>query len=247
MKEKEILKQVLDENVANKQQIKENAIYQAKAKIISDKLAKEKNPRRFSPKKLITSAVLGVCVLALAIGVFTSPALSPTTAYASTILNFDINPSIEIGANDKDIVVYAKGLNDDGKKVLSNINLENKDVNVAVKELFVALDNNGYIQSNKENAVTVAILNENQAKTQQIQDDITKALPPDYSPVQVNFDFIVAYENTCSKVRWIADTYNVSPAMACKMDIAHDKAELSYEDGAKMSYADLRELVEKLP
>lgn len=72
-----------------------------------------------------------------------------------TYLSVDINPSIELGINAFEIVVSAKAYNDDGKVILSNLDITGRDVDNAVQGLMKSAADKGYIADDGSTVVSL--------------------------------------------------------------------------------------------
>jgi hypothetical protein len=98
-----------------------------------------------------------------------------TVAYGyvspSKYINIDINPSVELVANRFDKVIKVKALNEDGTKILYNLNLKNKNAIDAVKLVMEAANEEGYLTQESENEIliTVASKNEDSAKNMEMK------------------------------------------------------------------------------
>lgn len=75
------------------------------------------------------------------------------TAKTESYVILDINPSVELVLNQNDQVQYVNALNDDAKVLLSNIELENKDMEEAVEIIIDESTNLGYIDPEAEETV----------------------------------------------------------------------------------------------
>jgi len=72
-------------------------------------------------------------------------------------VNIDINPSIELGLNEKGKVVQATGLNQDGQLLLENLKLEKLAADKAVELITQAAMDQNYLREGNENAVVITV------------------------------------------------------------------------------------------
>lgn len=72
-------------------------------------------------------------------------------------LDVDINPSIELALDRRDMVVDVKPLNDDGKIVLNGLNVKEINVSEALTRIIDMSEDHGFIEQNKENLVLVSV------------------------------------------------------------------------------------------
>lgn len=71
-------------------------------------------------------------------------------------VSLDVNPSIEITVNRKDRVIDVDALNEDGKKILSGMDLDGNDVDVAVNAIIGSMLRQGYLSADA-NSILVSV------------------------------------------------------------------------------------------
>lgn len=76
-------------------------------------------------------------------------------------ISIDVNPSIELSLNRLNRVVSAKALNDDGEKIISQLNIENKTYEEALRAVLDAEETAGYLENDP--LVSIAVYSENKA------------------------------------------------------------------------------------
>ena len=92
------------------------------------------------------AAVAAVFVLLIA-GIFIAKnnGFGITNNSLAAVVSFDVNPSIELKVDNDEDVISVNGLNDDGKKVLEGMDLEDTDLEVAVNAIIGSMLKHGYI------------------------------------------------------------------------------------------------------
>lgn len=85
-----------------------------------------------------------------------------------SIISFDLNPSIELMVNRKEKVIRVKALNEDGEKVIGNMNFKNTDLDIAVNALIGSMLTNGYIDD-MQNSILISVENSNKDKSTSLQ------------------------------------------------------------------------------
>lgn len=103
----------------------------------------------FMKKKLVAAACMATLIVGgggAAYGYYQTPV---------SYLSLDINPSVEIGVNAFDKVVKVKGINDDGIKILANVNIKGSNVTVAVSTLVYSAVDNGFIANDGSSVVSL--------------------------------------------------------------------------------------------
>lgn len=80
----------------------------------------------------------------------------------TTLISIDVNPSIEIGLNRFDRVIYINGMNDEGDKILKLIDIKNKSYDIALRIIAQNDELKEYVQENSY--ITFALQTNNKDK-----------------------------------------------------------------------------------
>lgn len=88
-----------------------------------------------------------------------------------TTVDLDVNPSIELQINRNDKIINAIANNEDGKKILADMNFKGSDVKVAVNAIVGSMVRNGYL-SELTNSILVSIQNKDEATAQKLQQQL---------------------------------------------------------------------------
>ena len=75
----------------------------------------------------------------------------------SQYLAFDINPSIELKANRLNQVVSLKGTNEDGKKLLQEYRMEDRNLDHVLEDVVDLLDHAGYFTNKDKNDILLTV------------------------------------------------------------------------------------------
>lgn len=92
-------------------------------------------------------------------------------AVASTV-SLDVNPSIEITVNQKERVLDVTALNEDGKKIVADMDFKGSDIDVTVNALIGSMVRNGYI-SDLSNSILVSVDSKDAAGGEALQKKLT--------------------------------------------------------------------------
>lgn len=97
----------------------------------------------------------------------------PAGAYLTpySYVSLDVNPSVEYTVNIFDRVLTVKAVNDDGERILKEIdldNLKNKDIEVAVQEVLNGIIEAGFFENGQEGGVIIATSSKNDEKSQEL-------------------------------------------------------------------------------
>ncbi|PKM87740.1 MAG: hypothetical protein CVU87_08980 [Firmicutes bacterium HGW-Firmicutes-12] len=101
---------------------------------------------------LVASVALIFLIIPICLGI-----LLPESQIVVAYINVDINPSFELGINKKGNVVEVLGLNDDGEKILQNLELISIPIEEAMEILTTAAIQEKYLTSDKENTVLITV------------------------------------------------------------------------------------------
>ena len=126
--------------------------------------------RNISIKK-ISFAVVAACLVLVA-GIFGFSYYSNNIAVDS-IIDIDVNPSIEIKANKNDKVLEVVAINDDGVQILDGMDLKNAELKVAVNAVIGSMVKKGYF-SELDSGILVSVENKNEAKAERIRKEIVQ-------------------------------------------------------------------------
>lgn len=125
--------------------------------------------RRSGSRNVIASIAASLAIAILGTGVIaangprvdkdemtlTSVVQSVSMAHNSVIM-IDVNPSIRIEVNDRDVVVNVEGLNEESQPVLEGLELKGKDYKTAVTEIVTSLQEKEYI-TNLKNSILISV------------------------------------------------------------------------------------------
>lgn len=177
-----------------------------------------------------------IAAAALALGI-TGVAYSYTAP--SKYISFDINPSVELVTNAFDKVIDANALNEDGIKILENLNLENKDVKEAVDLLTQSAIDNGYLQENLQNEILVTVATDDADEAVKTQNELGEVVKEELK--EENLDKTpVTTENINMERHKEAERLGISPG---KMNLIQKleavKPGIKYEDYSKKPVKDI--------
>ena len=125
----------------------------------------ENKPAKKSMNK--TFARIAAAAAALVLMIIGGYAYGERYGVASTVA-LDVNPSIEIGVNRGEKVVYITPKNEDGKKVIGGMKLEGSDIKVAVNALIGSMLREGYI-SEMANSILISVNGDDAKKNAAMQ------------------------------------------------------------------------------
>ncbi len=118
-------------------------------------------------------AIIGIaaCLVLLLGGFIGYRVYDINYAVASTV-SLDVNPSIEIKVNQKERILDVTPLNEDGKKVIGNMDFKGSSIDVTVNALIGSMLKNGYLNE-LANSILISVDNKNPTEGSQLQARLT--------------------------------------------------------------------------
>lgn len=152
----------------------------------------------------------------------------------------DVNPSVEIVTNKKDHVIKLLSFNEDGEKLIEDVNYKGRDMVLVTEEIVKKMISEGYI-SNSEDYLLISVFNKDQDKKQEQKDSLNASIhsfmeEEEFMPIIL----LQNIENTSTIERYAKD-FGVSPSkMTFIRNMIILNPELQVEDLVSLS---LKELV----
>lgn len=153
-----------------------------------------------------------------------------------SVVLLDVNPSFSIDVSQDEKVIAVKTLNDDAKKVLGTMELENISLDVAVNALVGSMIQNGYL-SDIQNSILVSVENSDAEKGARLQEKITSAIDKITAGDGTELSVLSQVVNaTDDELKLIAAKYNISLGKAALIQeaMAQD-SNLTFDKLASMS------------
>lgn len=122
----------------------------------------------FSVKKISV-----ICSVAAAIILLLSITPGRFDEKVSAYVTIDVNPSIELALDDELKVVDLKGLNPEGKEVIKDLSLGDKDIKAVAKEIVTATKKLGYFKNHKKIVVSTTLIEKNNQLEKNLRKHVT--------------------------------------------------------------------------
>lgn len=135
--------------------------------VISMNTKTKSKPVRFVATAAAAAAVMLVCGVG---------AYAYYTPYS--YVSLDVNPSIEYSLNRFDRVLKVKGINDDGKQILEEVqlkNLSNKTIDEAIAETVRQISEDGFFDGEVEGGIVIATSGKDLKKAGQLAEQLKKS------------------------------------------------------------------------
>ena len=118
-------------------------------------------------------------------------------------VGIDVNPSVELKVNQKEKVLEVVANNEDGKKIISDMDLKGSDINVAVNALIGSMVKNGYINE-LANSILISVENNDSTKAETLRQEILNQIDME------NLSIISQTVNEEKELTDLANEYNIS-------------------------------------
>lgn len=128
-------------------------------------IMKENNSKKISMKFIITMASAIAIIVLGSVGAY---AYYTPVSYVS----LDVNPSVEYSVNRFDRVLKAKGVNEDGKQLIEDLNLNGKSIDEAISQTVDTLIDNGYITDDGTGEIVIAASNDDLEKSEELASEL---------------------------------------------------------------------------
>jgi hypothetical protein len=127
---------------------------------IGEEIAFSLVERRRTPWLKLSSLVAAAAVVLLLLFNVMSGFDKSANNHIAAYVSIDINPSVEMGINENDIVLEIRGLNEDGAQLIKNLNFANKTVDSLTEDLLQAAEKM-YLSKGEGDIVISSTMGEN--------------------------------------------------------------------------------------
>ncbi len=128
---------------------------------------------------------------------------------ANTVVMLDVNPSIRLEVNDRNIVVDVDAVNGDAEKITADISVVGKKYDEAVKVTVDAMEDKGYITDYK-NSVLVTVLDDDEERADAVRDTVVSAIEELDKSLEGGFSILSQTMTDDTELRKLADSNRVS-------------------------------------
>lgn len=201
----------------------------------------EKNNREMKSAnrfKRILFPVAAACIFVVVAVVFGFTYYGNNYAVES-VIDIDVNPSIEISINKKDKVLDVVAMNEDGKAILDGMDLKKSDVKVAVNALIGSMVQKGYVV-NEESGILVTVQNDDLKKAERIRSEIVTNIDKSLDKHNIKATILNQTVTDSADAKKFAEENSISVGKATFIKKLVEKdSSLVAEDLADMSIKDI--------
>lgn len=163
----------------------------------------------FRPKLVGALATVVVC----AFGIIGFTQYQNMNNSVDSIIDFDVNPSIELKTNKKEEIIEANALNEEGKTILKDMDLEKVDLDVGVNAIIGSMLKNNYI-TEAQNSILVSVKNDDETKAKQLEERVSNEINELLKAQNINGAVLSQMYNDDDTVEKLAKENNVSEGKA---------------------------------
>lgn len=194
--------------------------------------------KRSAYKKIYgAAAAMAACLLFFFAGIYWAE------GRIISIVDIDVNPSIEIQMNKKDKVVKVLALNEEGRQVLDGMNLEKVDINVASNAILGAIVKLGFI-NDLNNAILVTVQSDIAGKSEELKEKISFDINQVLDQNSLNGIVLNQDKKEDVDLDALAEKYNISYGKALFIyNMTMLDKSLTIEELAPMSIGELTALI----
>lgn len=157
-----------------------------------------------------------------------------------SIIEFDVNPSIEVKINKNEKIKNVIALNEDGEKVLEGMDLKNVSLNVGVNAIIGSMVKNGYI-SDIQNSILVSVKNDDKAKAKKLESKLSTEIEKILSVKNIDSSVLSQSYDTNNDIETLSKKYNISEGKVTLINKVL-KSELKDASGENYSFETLATL-----
>ncbi|MDD3241946.1 MAG: hypothetical protein PHQ64_04180 [Bacilli bacterium] len=162
-------------------------------------------------------------------------------------VSFDVNPSITLSANSQNKVIKEIALNDDGNKILEDIDVIGLDIEEASKIIVDKLIKEGYLDSNGSNILLTVENNDLKlaSETQEkLISNLNVQLEENYIAGTVISQIDTVKKNIPEEIKSIMEEYKISYSKSIFIsNILKKNIELKIEDLANLKISEISKLI----
>ena len=201
-------------------------------------------PRR--ARKLLRRAAGLAAALLLLIGGVSAAGLWRLEHTAVASVSLDVNPSVEIKVNEKEKVVSVTALNEDGQKIISNMDFEGSSLEVTVNALIGSMLRQGYL-SVSANSLLVSVESGNDAQAAALEQRLREEIGSLLEGGGISGAVLSQQVNADEELRALAEEYGLSLGKAQLIrELAAQDSRYSFADLAGLNVNDLNLLAQGL-
>lgn len=161
--------------------------------------------------KYIYRAAIGLAAVLLLLFAGTQLAEKPAETFA--VVGLDVNPGIELSLDKDERVISADAVNDDGIKILDEMDLRGSDIKVACNALIGSMLTKGYL-SRESNSILVTVRAVDKKEGEKLEKELSDNLNSFLENSEIAAAIVGQYVNDDSELKAFADEHGISVGKA---------------------------------
>ncbi len=199
------------------------------------------NKKKTNIIRYLSIAVAACLVLAIGIAGFGKFGKNPVDNSIVTVIDIDVNPSIEISANKNDVVVKVKAVNEDAKAILDGMKLEGTNLDVAINALIGSMARKGLLDGGN---ILVTVYNDDAQKAKELRSEVVSDINASLKSNNAEAGVINQTVSSDKSAEAFASEHKISLGKATfVLNLAAKDSSLVPSELAKMSLRDIASLV----
>lgn len=131
----------------------------------------------------------------------------------TTIIELDVNPSIEFQVNKSEKVKKVVALNEDGTEIIENLSLEKETMEAATIDVMDELRKRGFI-TEESSTVLISVENDSQETTEKIKEKLSDKIAEHFAEDDIQITVLKQTIVRDEKVEAMAEEYHISTGKA---------------------------------
>ena len=165
----------------------------------------------------------------------------------NSIVMIDVNPSLQMEINDRNIVVSVEAMNDDAAALMEELQLKGMTCDEAVKKTVAVLQEHEYI-TNLKNSILVTVVNPDESEAELIRQAIIDIIRLTDENTSYDFSILSQIFADVSEYAEIAENYHMSAGRAALIKKTCELYEgYSFEALAECNIQTINQLFEYIP
>ena len=166
---------------------------------------------------------------------------------ASSIVDFDVNPSIEIVLNKENRVIRMEAINHEGEEILEDIDYENREVDQVVEQMLDEMIEHGYLsKENLENHILLSVEHPDHEKAEELRIRLNSAVSEYLNEKGIAVYVTDQEMSENEEEEEIAEKYGISLGkLTLIRKVMKEHKNLKIEDLTQLSLKELTELLDE--
>ena len=165
--------------------------------------------------------------------------------FVDSIIELDVNPSIELQVNKKDKIRKAVALNEDAKEILQDMDFEGVDIDIALNAIIGSMVTKGYL-NDLANSILISVDNRDTEKAEILRKQIVEKIDSILSGDKIDSSVLSqTIKKQATEAEELASNYNISLGKAeFILDVVKNNPLLKAENLVNLSINEINVLTQ---